>query len=556
MDAGAALPFQSDKPRGERRQERKVSVDKLFDRLPPHSLEAEMSLLGSLILDPKVTPDVLGLVRNGQAFYSEAHATIFDALLTLYEQHQSGDLLQLIEALRDKESLEQVGGPDYLLKLAEAVPSAANAPHYARIVSEKAKLRGLIDAAGQMLYEAYHTADLGPEGARAVLDAAERRIFEIADQTQTSDVATLRDLLHDAIEQLEANEGRVVTGLATGYDRLDEMTSGLQPGELIIIAARPSMGKTALALNLAEQMATRRQAGIEHESGLGAPVAVFSLEMSKQALAQRLMCARAGVDSHRVRTGRLGEEDYRRLLDACDALGEAPLYVDDTPGMTVLQLRARARRLVAQHGVKAIVIDYLQLLTAPGSARESRQVEVSAISRSLKALARELNVPVVCLSQLNRGAEQREGHRPRMSDLRESGSIEQDADVIMLLHREEYYHQHDPDWVLENPEKEGLAELIIAKQRNGPTGVVDLFWDSRTTRFKQHAGRRHADEFSTGRDAHEAANAPSGAQASSGGGGERVPFAPGGKSGPVADHRDGGGPDRDWEDEDIDNLPI
>ncbi|MEC9372606.1 MAG: replicative DNA helicase, partial [Planctomycetota bacterium] len=360
-----------------------------------------------------------------------------------------------------------------------------------------------------------------------------------------------------AMDLLEQNEGRTVTGIATGYDRLDEMTSGLQPGEMIIVAARPSMGKTALALNLAEQIATRHQPTVldptgRHGAG-AAPVAIFSLEMSRQSVAQRMMCATAGVDSHKVRTGRLGEEDYRRLLNACGALGEAALYIDDTPGMTILQLRARARRMVAQYGVKCLIIDYLQLLSSPGAARESRQMEVSAISRNIKALARELKVPIVCLSQLNRSAEQREGHRPRMSDLRESGSIEQDADVIMLLHREEYYHQHDPDWVLENPDKEGLAELIIAKQRNGPTGVVDLVWDSRSTRFRSHAGRHFAAEYAASGHA-PASNgreeAP-GPQVVT-----KVPFAPGSKTGPISDHRDGGGPDRGWEDENIEDVPF
>ncbi len=537
-----------------------AALGKLFDRLPPHSLEAEMALLGSIILDPQVTADVIGAIR-AEHFYSEAHAAVFEALVETFDRHQSGDLVQLVNALRDKGVLESVGGGDYLVRLAESAPSAVNAPHYARIVSEKAKLRQLIDAAGQILYDSYHVGDLGGDGAREALDKAQQLIFKIADESQVADAERLRDLLHQAMEMLEANEGRAVTGLATGYHRLDEMTSGLQNGELIIVAARPSMGKTALALNLAEQMALGGAHG-----GAPAPVAFFSLEMSRQSVTQRMMCAKAGVDSHLFRTNRLREEHYRALIHACGVLGEAPVFVDDTPGMTILQLRARARRMAVQHGIKCIFIDYLQLLTAPGSARESRQVEVSAISRGVKALARELNVPVICLSQLNRGAENREGNRPRMSDLRESGSIEQDADVIMLLHREEYYHQHDPEWAMDNPEKEGLAELIIAKQRNGPTGHVDLLWDARTTRFKNHAGRDFVASH-----AHAAA-----ASAASGGGYGSAPFdvgeppappmvkstfRPGAKTGPVANHRDGGGPEhgdegRSWEDEDISELPI
>jgi len=501
-----------------------------------------MSLLGSLILDPSVTADVLMIVRSPQAFHSEAHSAIYEALLTLYEKHQAGDLVQLIELLKGKQQLEDVGGAEYLVQLAESVPSAVNAPHYARIVAEKHRLRSLIDAAGQILYDAYHAGDLGPDGAREVMDTAERLIFDVAEQAQTSDVEQLKDLLHQAMETLEANEGRAVTGLATGYHRLDELTSGLQNGELVIVAARPSMGKTALALNLAEQVSLRGG-----HSDAPVPVALFSLEMSRQSVTQRLMCAKAAVDSHLLRSNRLREEHYRALIEACGVLGEAPIFIDDTPGMTVLQLRARARRLAAQHGIRCIFIDYLQLMTAPGSARESRQVEVSAISRGIKALARELNIPVVCLAQLNRGAEQREGHRPRMSDLRESGSIEQDADVIALLHREEYYHQADPEWLLENPDKEGLAELIIAKQRNGPTGTVDLLWDARTTRFKNHAGRHYAAHSASQYDARPTPET-SAPPASS-------PAAPFNPSEEV--HR--GGRDRSgrqWEREDIDDLPI
>ncbi|TVQ33778.1 MAG: replicative DNA helicase [Phycisphaeraceae bacterium] len=524
-----------------------AALGKLFDRLPPTAPEAEMSLLGSLILDPGVASEVIGIVHSGGDFHSEAHAAIYDTLVQTYDLHQSGDLVQLVDALKSRGVLEEVGGADYLIQLAEAVPSAVNAPHYARIVAEKAKLRRLIDAAGQILYDAYHSGDLGPDGARDVLDKAERMIFDVAEQSQSVDAQLLRDLLHEAMELLEANEGRAVTGVCTGYYRLDELTSGLQPGELLIIAARPSMGKTALALNLAEQVALSGG-----HNGAPAACGFFSLEMSKQAVTQRIMCAKANVDSHLYRTNRLGEEHFRKLIAACGQLGEAPLYIDDTPGLTILQLRARARRMAAQHHIKCLFIDYLQLLTAPGSARESRQVEVSAISRGIKALARELNIPVVCLSQLNRGAEQREGHRPRMSDLRESGSIEQDADVIMLLHREEYYHQGEAEWLEENPEKEGLAELIIAKQRNGPTGVVELLWDAKTTRFKNHAGRgyasAHADEAFDAAPAQSYNDPPPQVP--------KVTFSPGAKTGPIANHRDGGGPDADWEDEDIDDLPI
>lgn len=534
-----------------------VSTEKLFDRLPPHSLEAEMSLLGSILIDPKMLSDVLALIRKPEEFYSEAHAAIFRSAVEVFDRFNSGDLVQIVESIKDKGQLELIGGAEYLVKLAESVPSAVNAPHYARIVAEKAKLRKLIDAAGTILYDAYHTGELGPDGAREVLDKAEMAVFEIAQQQQIADPQQLKDLLQLEIDRIESQEGKGISGVPTGYIDLDDLLRGMQPGELVIVAARPSMGKTALALNIAEQMASGVTTG--GYSSAPNPVALFSLEMSKSAVTQRLISARSGIPSQNLRGGhKLSDREYRKLLSACDELAKAPMFVDDTPNMTVLALRARARRLVAQHGVKAIMIDYLQLLTSPGAARESRQVEVSAISRNIKALARELNVPVVCLSQLNRASEQREGNKPRMSDLRESGSIEQDADVVILLHREDYYHTQDPDWGLDNPDKMGVAELIIAKQRNGPTGVVKLAWDSATTRFKNYAGAHiqpppefaGGGAFGSGQSAgndvspggYETASA---AATSFGAPPARSAFAPAPRTGPINNHRDGGGPERD-----------
>lgn len=522
-------------------------MQKLFDRLPPHSPEAEMSLLGSMILDPKVISEVIGIVRSPDEFYAEAHSHIFDALVKTYDVHRSGDLVQLSQSLRDRGVLDDVGGPDYLLQLAEAVPTAVSAPHYARIVREKFQLRRLIEAAGQILYDAYNSGDPEAGAAREVLDRAEQAIFKIADDAVGMDVATLDRLLQEALDFLDANfqHGRTLTGLSTGFYDLDQMTNGLQAGEMAIVAARPSMGKTAFALNLAEQVAF---GGSPHaEGGPRTPVGFFSMEMSKQAVAQRLLCAHSGVDSHKMRRNLLSHEDFRRLAESCGKLSEAPVFIDDTPGLTVMLLRAKARRMVAQHGVKCLFIDYMQLMSAPSAARESRQAEVSAISRGIKALARELNIPIVCLAQLNRGAEQREGHRPRMADLRESGSIEQDADVIMLLHRESYYHQHDPDWMAENEDRVNESEVIIAKQRNGPTGTVNLKWNAMITRFQSLATRSGSDTTAVGeyepRSTHRAAP-------------QRHTFSPGAKSGPATDHRDGGGPDRSWQDEDIDDLPI
>ena len=548
--------------RGEQSQGRPLG--RLFDREPPYSREAEMSLLGSMILDPTVIGDVLLLVRKPEEFHFPEHGHVFRALIEVYDKHHSGDLVQIQNRLRELGVYEQVGGDQKLIELAEAVPSAVNAPHYARIVAEKAKLRKLIDTAGKILYEAYHVGnDLGPEGAREVLDEAETRIFEIAEDDQANEPQALARLLQEEIDRLEAQDGQGFSGVPTGYAELDDMLRGLQAGELIIVAARPSMGKTALALNLAEQIALGGHVAVR-EDGKRVPIAVFSLEMSKSAVTQRLISQRSGLSSHHLRSGH--NVDFKRVIQACGELEQAPIYVDDTPNMTVMTLRARARRLVRQHGIRCIMIDYLQLLTSPAAARESRQVEVSTISRGIKALARELNIPIVCLAQLNRASEQREGNRPRMADLRESGSIEQDADVIILLHREDYYHVQNPDWALENPDKVGIAELIIAKQRNGPTGVVKLKWDANTTRFKNLDQFSHppvdVDRFAGG--SFPPSPAPFNAPPRQGA--EPPPFEtqrpadqsstfrPGRTTGPVENHRDGGGPDRD--DDTIDGLPI
>ncbi len=567
----------------------------LFDKLPPHSLEAEMALLGSMIIDHGCIDTVLEMVSSPDDFYAEAHASIFDALRTLHTESRGGDLVALTDAMRTRGTLDEVGGVDYLVSLAEQTPSAASAPHYAKIVRDKAQLRRLIDAAGQIIYDAYHSGGMGDgDGARNVLDSAEQRIFDIAEQAANVDQESLERLLNQIMDALEANEGRAITGYATGFGDLDEMTSGLQPGELIILAARPSMGKTAMALNLAEQIAF---GGSPYaKQGPATPVGFFSMEMSRQAIAQRLLCARAGVDSHRFRTNRLRKDDFSALMSSADALSRAPLFIDDTPSLSVMLLRAKARRMVKRHDIKCIFIDYLQLMTAPAASSDGRQQEVSAISRGVKALARELNIPIVCLAQLNRGAEQREGHRPRMADLRESGSIEQDADVIMLLHREEYYHVGDQAWMDENPDKIGLSELIIAKQRNGPTGTVKLSWDNATTRFKNYAagsvgsfgGERREYGRSGGDDGdspYSPANPRSGARAphASGGGPASgltprtrpvepgrgdvagsirpVGFAPGSRSGPVEGFRDGGGPDTEApfdadDDDSVNGLPI
>ncbi|QYK47390.1 MAG: replicative DNA helicase [Phycisphaeraceae bacterium] len=560
---------------GRRYRPAPIEVQKLFDRLPPHSPEAEMALLGSMILEPKVIGEVLLQVSSHDDFYTEAHGAIFRVIVDVYDRHQSGDLVQIVETLRGANALDSVGGPEYLLRLAETVPSAVNATHYARIVSDRARLRKLIGAAGQIIYDAYHAGDMGPDGTREVLDKAEMAIFNIAEKSETSDPQKLADILEQELHRLELLDGKGISGLATGYHDLDAMLSGLQPGEMVIVAARPSMGKTALALNLAEQIALGGASGAESRGTSKVPVAFFSLEMSRAAIAQRLLSARSGVDSHKMRRGQFSENDFKRLFHAAGELGDAPIYIDDTPNLTVLAMRARARRMAAMHGIRCIMIDYLQLMTAPGAARESRQVEVSTISRGIKALARELSVPVICLAQLNRGTELRDGNRPRMSDLRESGSIEQDADVVALLHREEYYHTQDADWADANRDKVGLAELIIAKQRNGPTGIVKLAWDPSTTRFKNYAGgfedrynphEREVVVRATSPAQRPARTEPQPPHDGAGGDGAASPqrsgFAPGKKQGPLAANdprwRDGGGPDDEapFDDVDTSDIPI
>jgi len=445
-----------------------ADLARLADRLPPQAIESEMALLGSMLLDPVVIGDVIQIVRSAEDFYRPAHASIYAVLVESYDRHNAGDIAMVHQALRDKGLLEAVGGSEYLIDLAESVPAAVNAPHYARVVAEKAVVRRLINAAGEILRKAHAAGD----DVRALLDEAERAIFEIAQHSQRSESQPLPELLVQAMEAIESRlEEGAITGLRTGFRGLDELTSGFQSGDMIILAARPSMGKTAFALNVAENVAL-----------LGKAVGIFSLEMGRQQLAQRLLCSRSEVDSQRLRRNFINKEEFGALLQAMDELSQAPIHIDDTPGLSILELRAKARRMASKHELGLVVIDYLQLMSGP--SREGRQQEVAEISRGVKALARELDVPVMCLSQLNRAAEHREDKRPRLSDLRESGSIEQDADVVMMLHREDYYRQHQEDY-----EPSNVAELIIAKQRNGPTDTVKLTWVGSSTKFKDFSGR-------------------------------------------------------------------
>jgi replicative DNA helicase len=446
-----------------------VRVDQrseISGRTMPESLIAEAAVLGSMIIDPQCISDVVEQI-NADAFYRMEHRIIFDIIVSLYEKNRGTgvDGVLVRNELENCNQLEEVGGTEYIAKIVNSVPSSANVKYYTDIVKDKQLLRSVITAASEILDEAYdQDGDIGEK-----LDVAEQKIFAITDKKMTNNVFAMKDLVTEAYATIEKREGRHVTGVATGYRELDELTCGLQKGEMIIIAARPSMGKTSLALNMAEHMAAKDKVS----------VGIFSLEMGRQQLAERFLCSISGVDSQLVRKGMLNSEHFQKLVEACGVLSDSPIYIDDTAGLSPLELRGKARRLKSKYDIKCLILDYLQLMGAGGMRIESRQQEITLISRHLKALARELDIPVVVISQLNRAAEGREDHRPRMSDLRESGSIEQDADVVMLLHREDYFHKSE-----ENYERNNIAEVIIAKQRNGPTDTVKLVFMEHLTRFE------------------------------------------------------------------------
>lgn len=433
-------------------------------RSMPESLAAEAAVLGSMIIDPECTGAVIERL-TADAFYRIEHRYLFNAIIALYEKNKGGtiDGVLLRDELEKRKQMEDVG-VEYLGKIMDSVPSTANVMYYVGIVEDKMLLREIIAAAGEIIDEAYDQSTETNE----TLDEAERKIFAITDKKISGKASSLKDLVTQAYELIDRREGKLITGMATGYYELDELTCGLQNGEMIIIAGRPSMGKTSLALNIAEYMGVQERI----------PVAIFSLEMGQQQLAERFLCSMAGIDSHKVRKGMLDTEHKTKLKDICGEIYEAPIYIDDTSTMTPLELRAKARRLKSLYNIQTIFVDYLQLMHL-GTRVESRQQEITTISRYIKALARELNIPVVVMSQLNRAPEGRVDNRPRMSDLRESGSIEQDADVVMLLHREDYYNSNKPDFTPNNK-----AELIIAKQRNGPTGMVSLIFREKYTRFE------------------------------------------------------------------------
>ncbi len=439
-----------------------VDLETQREKMPPQNLEAEVAVLGSILIEEDAIAHSIELLAP-EYFYKDAHRKIFQSVIHLFNENKAIDLVTLTERMNQDGVLEEAGGPSYLSQLTTAVPTAANLQYYARIVKEKYVLRHLITSATQIVTDCYDTT----EEVESLLDRAEKAIFEIASKKFSGGLMPIKEIVRNQIEVIDRLYQRKehVTGIATGFHEFDTQTAGLQPSDLIVIAARPSMGKSALMTCIAEH------AGMV----LKQPVAMFSLEMSKEQLIQRMLCSRARVDAHKVRTGFLAQSDWPSLTSAAAKLSEAPIYIDDTPGLSVLELKAKARRLKAQFGIKILMVDYLQLMQG-AQGMESRQQEISEISRSLKGLARELGVPVIAVSQLSRAVESRQDHRPQLSDLRESGAIEQDADVVVLLLREEYYNPTE--------ENRGKAEVIIAKQRNGPVGSIHLTFIREYTRFE------------------------------------------------------------------------
>ncbi|MBM7609483.1 replicative DNA helicase [Ureibacillus composti] len=434
----------------------------IIDRVPPHNHEAEQSVIGAIFLEPQalITASEILIPED---FYRIAHQKIFETMLSLSDQGQPIDVVTVTEELSAKKELEDVGGLSYLTELANAVPTAANIAHYAKIVEEKALLRRLIRVATKIAEDGYTRED----EVETLLAEAEKKVMEVANRKNAGDFKHVKDVLvqtYDNIEQLQSRQGDV-TGIPTGFRDLDSMTAGFQRNDLIIVAARPSVGKTAFALNIAQNVAIKAREN----------VAIFSLEMGAEQLVMRLLCAEGNIDAQALRTGALTTEDWSKLTMAMGSLSNSGIYIDDTPGVRVNEIRAKCRRLAQENGLGMILIDYLQLIQGSGKSGENRQQEVSEISRSLKALARELKVPVIALSQLSRGVEQRQDKRPMMSDIRESGSIEQDADIVAFLYRDDYYDKES--------ENKNMIEIIIAKQRNGPTGTVTLAFKKEFNKF-------------------------------------------------------------------------
>jgi replicative DNA helicase len=435
----------------------------VLERSLPSSVDAERSLLGSILVNNENYYRVVEFLRP-EDFYLDSHRVIFRNMTTLMENSRAIDLITLQDELLRAASLESSGGIGYLSALLEGIPHLVNIDHYIEIVRDKALLRQMISTASKTIAECFDQA----EPADAILDQAEQALFNLSEHRTKSGFVAVQEMHEEAQRLLTKlyEDKEMITGVPTGFTDLDRMTSGFQPGDLVILAARPSMGKTALALNVAEHVALKRSL----------PVGIFSLEMSKQQLLMRFLCAESLVDAHKVRTGYIGKDDFRQLIDALGSVTRAPLYIDDSSSLTIMEMRAKSRRLKAEHGLSLLIVDYLQLMSGYGRV-ENRVQEISGISRGLKALAKELEVPIIALSQLSRAPEQRQGdHRPQLSDLRESGSIEQDADVVLFIYREEVYKKDE--------ETEGKADLIISKQRNGPIGTVKLAFLKQYTKFE------------------------------------------------------------------------
>lgn len=430
-------------------------------RIPPQNVEAEQSVIGSMLLEKEVVPIIMEILKNDD-FYREDHREIYEAILELFDKGESIDIITIADQLKTRGSLDAIGGFDYLSNITNSVPTTANAKHYAKIVEEKSILRRLIKASSDIVSMGYEAS----EEVSIVLDKAEKNIFDILQNRNTRGFAVIKDVLVDTFNRLEElyNNKGFVTGIPSGFNDLDFKTAGLQNSDLILIAARPAMGKTSFALNIAQYAAVHAHV----------PVAIFSLEMSKEQLVNRMLCGEAMVDSQKMRTGKLEDDDWQKIARALGPLSEAPIYIDDTPGISVTEIRAKARRLKLEKNLGLIVIDYMQLMQGRGKG-DNRQQEISEISRSLKILAKEINVPVITLSQLSRAPEARADHKPILSDLRESGAIEQDADIVMFLYRDDYYNPET--------EKKNIAEVIIAKHRNGSTGSVELAWLGQYTKF-------------------------------------------------------------------------
>ena len=449
--------------------------DDLLRMQLPQAIEAERAVLGSILLLPEVFDEV-ALAMRADDFYEEANRTIFEHLLDMHNSGKQIDLMLLVDRLRKAEVYESIGGAAYLAELGKQVPTAAHAEYYAKIVADKAILRSLILAGTDIAAEARNSA----ADTRDVLAKAEERVFGILDQRGSASLSSIRDVLQESLDRIAArmDQQHAYGGLETGFDDYDQMTGGLQNSELVILAARPSMGKTALAMNMAEHIALQ----------LRMPVLFVSLEMAAIELGDRLLCSVAGVNGHRLRNGTITNDERKQLVEASGRLSESPLFIDDSPSRTMTEIAAQARRLKKKHGLSLVVIDYLQLID-PDNPRDPRQEQVSKIARRLKGMARELDVPVLCLAQLNRQVEASRDNKPQLSNLRESGAIEQDADVVMFVHRDEYYQNNEED----RERVRGEADLLIRKQRNGPTGDIKLTWVHELTRFRNFAHKPYAE---------------------------------------------------------------